>query len=99
MHYEEIQSDGLVQLNIEGKIDALSSDEFQKLVLASFTKSNSVIVNLEKVVYMSSAGLRALTLGDKTAKSKAGKLIVINVPPQVQDVFRVTGFDTILDIR
>ena len=99
MHYEEIRSEGMVQLNIEGKIDAISSDEFQTLVLASFTKTNCVIINLEKVTYMSSAGLRALTLGDKTAKSKKGQLIIINVPEQVRDVFRVTGFDTILDIR
>ena len=60
MHYEEIRSEETVQLNIEGKIDAVSSDEFQTLVLAAFTKTKCVIINLEKVTYMSSAGLRAL---------------------------------------
>ena len=99
MHYEEVQSEGKLQLNMEGKIDALTSDEFQNLVLKSFTKSSSVIINLENVPYMSSAGLRALILGEKTAKSKGGQLIVINAQPQVQDVFRTTGFDSILDIR
>ena len=84
---------------MEGKIDALTSDEFQNLVLKSFTKSSSVIINLENVPYMSSAGLRALILGEKTAKSKGGQLIVINAQPQVKDVFRTTGFDSILDIR
>lgn len=99
MHYEEIESEGMVQLNVEGKIDSLSCDEFQNLVLKSFTKTNTVIVNLEAVSYMSSAGLRALILGEKTAKSKGGKQIIINVQPQVQDVLRVTGFDSILEIR
>ena len=99
MHYEEIETEGILQINIEGKIDASSSDSFQTLVLSSFTKHNSVILNLENVSFMSSSGLRALILGDKTAQSKGGQLIIINVPPQVLDVFRVTGFDSILDIR
>jgi len=99
MHYEEIEADGMLQLNIEGKIDALTSDEFQTLVLRSFMKSNNVILNMEKVKYMSSAGLRALVLGQKTAQSKGGKLIIINLQDQVRDTFVVTGFDGILDIR
>lgn len=99
MHYEEIESEGMVQLNVEGKIDSLNCDEFQNLVLKTFTKTNTVIVNLEAVPYMSSAGLRALILGEKTAKSKGGKQIIINVQPQVQDILRVTGFDSILEIR
>ena len=99
MHYEEIQSEEMIQLNVEGKIDALACDEFQTIVLKSFTKSNSVIVNLDQVEYMSSAGLRALILGEKTAQSKGGKLIIINSQPQIMELFRVTGFDTLLDIR
>jgi len=99
MHYEEILGQGSLQLNIEGKIDALSSDEFQTLILRSFMKSNSIIVNMEKVTYMSSAGLRALILGEKTAESKGGKLVIINVPDAVMDTFKVTGISDILDIR
>ncbi len=99
MHYEEIEAEGSLQLNIEGKIDALSSDEFQSLILKAFVKSNNIIVNLASVPYMSSAGLRALILGQKTAESKGGKMIIINVQPQVQDVLKVTGFDSILDVR
>ena len=99
MNYEEILMEGMLQLNIEGKIEALTSDEFQTLVLRSFMKSNNVILNMEKVKYMSSAGLRALVLGQKTAQSKGGKLIIINLQDQVRDTFVVTGFDGILDIR
>ncbi len=99
MHYEEIKSEGMLQLNVEGKIDAVSCEEFQTMVLRSFTKTNSLIINLEGVTYMSSAGLRALVLGNKTAESKGGKMVIINSQPQVLDVFKVTGFDNILDIR
>lgn len=99
MTIEETALDGKLQLNIEGKIDSISSSDFQDAVLKSFQKSNEIIINMEKVSYISSAALRALTLGNKTAAAKGGKMTVINVPPCVSDVFRTTGFDKMLDIR
>lgn len=99
MHYEEFDSDGTLQLNVEGKIDALTSDEFQNIVLKAFTKSKNVVLNLEGVTYMSSAGLRALVLGEKTARSKGGQMVIINLQPQVHEVLKVTGFDSLLDSR
>lgn len=98
MYIEEIQSEGSLQLNVEGKIDSLSSKDFQDAVLKSFQKSNKIIINMEKVPYISSAALRALTLGQKTAESKGGNMIVMNVQPGVMDVFRTTGFDKLLTI-
>ncbi|MBQ9871323.1 MAG: STAS domain-containing protein [Eubacterium sp.] len=99
MHYEESDSDGTLQLDVEGKIDALTSEEFQNIVLKAFTKDKNVVLNLEGVTYMSSAGLRALVLGEKTARSKGGKMVIINLQPQVHEVLKVTGFDSMLDIR
>ena len=99
MYFEEIQKEDMLQLDVAARIDAVCSDEFQNLVLKAFTKSNYVIINLAEVSYMSSAGLRALVLGEKTARSKGGKQIIINAQPQVMEVFRVTGFISILEIR
>ncbi|MCR5773936.1 MAG: STAS domain-containing protein [Lachnospiraceae bacterium] len=99
MYIEEITQDGTLQLNVEGNIDTINSPEFQDAVLKAFQKSNNVVINMEKVSYLASAGLRALMLGSKTASSKGGTLVVINVQQSVADVFRVTGFDKVLDIR
>ena len=99
MYIEEISSEGSLQLNVEGKIDSLTSGEFQNAVLKAFQKSNIIVINMEKTNYISSAALRALTLGHKTALAKGGKMTLINVQPSVMDVFRVAGFDKLLDIR
>ena len=88
MHFEEINSGDVLQLNVQGKIDATSAGEFQNSVLRAFIKSKNIVINLEQVPYMSSAGLRALVLGTKTAQAKSGSLIVINVQPAVMEVFR-----------
>ena len=99
MYIEQVNSEGSMQLNVEGKIDSITSKDFQDTLLASFQKSNNIIINMEKTEYISSAALRALTLGQKTAAAKGGKMTLINVPSNVNDVFRMTGFDKILDIR
>ena len=99
MTIEEIRGEDRLQLNVEGKIDTLTSGEFQNTVLRSFQKDKNIVINMDKVDYISSAGLRALILGQKTATSKGGSMIIINAGPSVQDVFRVTGFDKVLTIR
>lgn len=99
MTVEEVKTEEAIQLNVEGKIDSNTYVQFQDDILKAFQKTNSVVVNLEKTVYISSAGLRALFLGHKTAMSKGGSMKIINANEQVKDVFRVTGFDKTLDIR
>ena len=99
MTIEEIKNGDSLQINVEGKIDTLTSPEFQDAVLKSFQKGDNIVINFEKVPYISSAGLRALILGQRTAASRGGQFTLINVQPGVQSVFSETGFDKILNIK
>ncbi len=99
MTITETMGENKLQMDIEGKIDSLTSNDFQNAVLRSFQKNKNIVINMDKVDYISSAGLRALILGQKTAASKGGSMVIINVCPAVQDVFRVTGFEKVLTIR
>ena len=99
MTIEEVRSGDSLQLNIGGKIDAISAPELQNEVLKAFQKSRNVILNFSDVSYISSAGLRALLIGQKTAGSKGGKFLVINCNDSVKDVLRVTGLDKVLTVQ
>ena len=99
MTIEEIKGEGIVQLKVEGRIDAMTSTEFQNAILKAFQKSNNVIVDMREVAYISSAGLRGLMIGQKTASSKGGKFTLINAGESVLEVLRVTGLDKAFDIR
>ena len=99
MKIKEKDEGGSLWLNIEGKLDALSCDECRAAIFKAFRKNNSIVLNMERVPYISSAALSVLMSGKKTADSKKGKLIVINPQPLVRDTLRVTGFDKLLDIR
>ena len=69
------------------------------LILKAFQKCPNVILNFAGVMYISSAGLRALLIGQKTASSKGGKFMIINANESVLDVLRVTGLDKVLVIQ
>lgn len=87
-----------IQVRVNGRIDTNTSPPLQAEIMKSFQKGRNVILDFAKVDYISSAGLRALLLGHKTAVSKGGSLKIIHVPEIVREVFAVTGFDKILNI-
>ena len=99
MVIEEVRSEDTLQLNVQGKVDTFSVDEFQNTLLAGFQKNKNIIVNFEKVDHITSVGLRSLLLAQKTAESRGGTLTIINPNAAVRDIFRVTGFDDLLTIR
>lgn len=98
MTITEIKTEDGIQLDVEGQVDTVTAPELQQQILTAFQKTNHVVLNIEKVAYMSSAGLRALLLGQKTASSKGGSLKVANVQSSVYQVFKMSGFAKILDI-
>lgn len=99
MTIEEIKGDNLVQLNVEGRIDAMTANDFQNAILKAFQKSSNVILDMRQVPYISSAGLRGLMIGQKTAMSKRGRFTLINVGEAVMEILRVTGLDNALNIQ
>ena len=99
MTIDEIKTEEGLQLNVEGQVDTVTAPELQQKILSSFQKTGNVVLNIQGVAYMSSAGLRALLLGQKTAQSKGGSLKVVNVQPTVMQVFKMSGFQKILNLE
>ena len=86
-------------LAIEGRIDTNTSPELQTEILKAFQSSKAVILDFASVPYISSAGLRALLIGQKTAASKGASMELKNVSPAVYSILDSVGFAKILTIR
>lgn len=80
-------------------MDTNTSPQLQERLLKAFQKGSRVILDLEQVEYVSSAGLRALLIGQKTANSKKGSMKLIHVQEAVQEVLDLSGFSAILTIE
>lgn len=92
---EEIKKESIT-LHVEGRIDTNTSVDMQKKLLSTFQKCAYVELDMAEVDYISSAGLRVMLIGEKTAQAKAGRMTVCALQPQVKRVFEMSGFDKIL---
>ncbi|MCI8477699.1 MAG: STAS domain-containing protein [Oscillospiraceae bacterium] len=86
-------------LAIEGRVDTNTSPQLQAEILRIFQSAKLLTLDFEKVPYISSAGLRALLIGQKTAAAKGAAMELVHIQDQVMSVLEMSGFDGILTIR
>ena len=86
-------------LALEGRLDTVTSSDLQEEILAFFQEGQALILDFADLVYVSSSGLRALLIGQKTANSKCGSMVIRHVAENILDVLKMTGFDSILTIE
>lgn len=98
MQITETREGEVIQLTVEGRVDTTTAPDLQKKILDAYQKCKHVVLDFQSVEYISSAGLRALLLGQKTATSKGGTLKILNVGPTVKQVFDMSGFSKILTV-
>lgn len=91
--------ENITYLQIEGRVDSNSSGQLQESILESFRSVKRLVLDFEKVEYISSAGLRALLIGQKTATTKKGSMELIHVSAMVMEILETVGFAQILTIR
>ena len=99
MQITEQRENDTITISIEGRVDTNTSPQLQEAILTGFQKVNQIVLDFEKCVYVSSAGLRALLIGQKTANSKKGAMKLVHVPPILMSVLEVSGFVNILTIQ
>ena len=87
-----------IVLSPEGRVDTLSAPQLQAAILQAFQSEKKVTLDFSGVPYISSAGLRALLIGLKTATAKGGSMMLRNVSEMVMNVLDMSGFSSILNI-
>ena len=83
---------------LEGRLDTVTSPDLEEEVQGSIEGLEEVVMDFEKLEYISSAGLRILLSVEKTM-SKKGSFKVIHVNKTIMEIFEVTGFADILTIE
>ena len=86
-------------LALEGRLDTQTSPDAQQQLTRLIEEGETkILVNLEKVDYISSAGLRVLLVVAKQLKTTDGELRICSLNEVVKEVFDISGFDMILPI-
>ena len=86
-------------LAFEGRLDTQTSPDAQQQLTRLIEEGETkILVNLEKLDYISSAGLRVLLDVAKQLKKTDGELRICSLNEVVKEVFDISGFDMILPI-
>ena len=80
------------ELQMIGRLDATSAPNAEKILLDMVERFDSLILNMEHLEYISSAGLRALKRTYSAVRRKDGALALKSVNKSVMEVFEITGF-------
>ena len=87
--------DDLLTIALKGRIDSENAAATEEEILNQLGGSENVVLDASELVYISSAGLRVILHVRKIAPG----LRIINVNPEVYDIFEMTGFIDMMPIE
>ena len=91
------QNGDSLTIAIEGRLDTTTAPQLEKELDACLNGISELIFDLEKLVYLSSAGLRVF-LATQKRMNKQGSMEIHNANSDIMEIFDITGFVDILTI-
>ena len=92
------QNGSVLTIAVQGRLDTTTAPDLEKEIKTGLDGVTELIMDFEKLDYISSAGLRVLLSAQKTM-SRQGSMKVVHVSDLVMEVFEVTGFTDIITIE
>ncbi|MBO6164254.1 MAG: STAS domain-containing protein [Lachnospiraceae bacterium] len=83
---------------LTGRLDTTTAPDLEKELKSSLDGIKALIINMEGLEYISSAGLRVLLSAQKIM-NRQGEMKVVCVNDTIMEIFEVTGFSDILTIE
>ena len=87
-----------VTVELEGRLDTNTAPALEAAFGEILEGVESLVLDFEKLDYVSSAGLRVLLSAQKTM-TKQGEMKLVHVNETIGEIFEVTGFCDILTIE
>ena len=98
MNIEKNRQGNELQVALEGRLDTVSAPEFEAVVKNDLDGVDLFVIDMAKLKYTSSAGLRVILLAQKRM-NKQGNMIIKNVGEEIMEVFEMTGLSDLLTIE
>lgn len=91
------QEGAALTISLEGRLDTSTAPQLDA-ELKNLDGVAELVLDMKKLVYLSSAGLRSI-LSLQKRMSRQGSMVVRNVCDVIMEVFEMTGFTDILTIE
>ena len=98
MTIEKMRNNNELTVSLEGRLDTVTAPSLEAELKANLDGIQELVLDFQKLEYISSAGLRVLLMAQKTM-NKQGSMVIRNVNETIAEVFEITGFAEILTIE
>ena len=93
-------NNGIEIFSVKGSLDSNTSTEFETRIYAALESGQrKLILNLEDLDYISSAGIRVMLKTTKDLNRMDGNIVLCTLQDYVREVFEIAGFDGYLNIE
>src|ERR1700683_2319899 len=89
---------GVAKLNLRGRLDAPGAEIIDNAFAAMAGAQERLIVDLSRVSFIASAGLRTLIAGARGLIARQGKMVCLDPDPLVEQVLVRSGVDRLIPI-
>lgn len=84
---------------LDGKLSVATSPDLEATINGLPSSTNEFVIDLAKLDYISSAGLRVLVSTEKIANQRSGKMLLLHPNEEVSEVFDMTGLIDVFTIE
>ena len=99
MEITQRELNDIIILQIEGDLETNTAPDAENFIAGLLEqKKMKILINCEKLDYISSAGLRVLLGTAKQLEAYNGEMRVCSLNETVQEIFDISGFGTILSV-
>ncbi len=98
MTITKTKQDSSLNVQLEGRLDTITAPQLEKELQDSLDGVTELVLDFEKLDYISSAGLRVLLSAQKVM-NRQGQMKITHVNDTIREIFEVTGFMDILTIE
>lgn len=98
MNITKTKEGSALTVALEGRMDAISAPQLDEMLKTEMETVTDLTLDLKKLAYTSSAGLRVLLSAQKTMNKKGG-MVIRNVSPEIMEIFDMVGFTDLLNIE
>ncbi len=99
IEFQTEQVEGVLVISVSGKVHGLEVQEFHNKLLDMVAGSDEkVLLDLEKLSYINSAGLRSILIVAKKLRDGRGRFAICCLSGSVKGIFKISAFDKVIDV-
>jgi anti-anti-sigma factor len=95
---EELEG-GITRVILEGRLDIEGAAAVDMRMNAIAGAKRAVIVDMQKVSFLGSMGLRALVAPARAIKGRGGKIVIFGPSELVENVLKASGVNTVIPVH